>query len=130
MSTKKDITCIVCPIGCKILVEVEGKTCKIIEGNRCKKGLDYVYHEALDPKRMFTSSILVKDGEWPLVSVKSSRPVPKEKIFQVLGEIKKATVKAPVKIGQTIIQNVAKTGIDIMATKTVNKTTNNRKCRK
>jgi CxxC motif-containing protein len=52
--------------------------------------------------------------------VKSTHPVPKEKIFTVLKELQKTTIKAPVKSRQIIIKNVANTGIDIIATKTVN----------
>ncbi|KYK29289.1 molybdopterin oxidoreductase [Thermoplasmatales archaeon SG8-52-1] len=104
MTNEKDITCIVCPIGCKILIKTNGKQCEILKGSKCKKGTDYARNEALDPRRMLTSSILVNNGEWPLVSVKSSKPVPKGKVFSVLKEIKKTKVNAPVKSGQIIIK--------------------------
>jgi len=118
MSEKK-ITCIVCPIGCKILVKTDGKQFEIMGGNKCKKGVEYARSEALDPRRMLTTSILVNGGEWPLASVKSTRPIPKDKIFTVLREIHQIIVNAPVDSGQVIIRNVANTGIDIIATKTV-----------
>ena len=121
MTNKKKITCIVCPIGCKILVKTDGSTCEILEGCKCKRGVEYARSEALDPRRMLTTSVLVDNGNWPLVSVKSSKPVPKEKIFIVLDEIKKTRIKAPVKIGQVIIKNVSNTGIDIIASKSVKK---------
>ena len=119
MNNKKQITCITCPIGCKILVNTDGKSFELISGNKCKKGIEYARNEALDPRRMLTSSVLVLNGEWPLVSVKSSKPVPKDKIFDVLKEIKKKKIKAPIKIGQKIIKNVSNTGIDIISTKQV-----------
>jgi len=121
MTEEKEITCIVCPIGCKILVKTDDKQIKNIDGNKCKRGIDYAEHEALDPRRMLTTSVSVDNGEWPLVSVKSSQPIPKEKVFQVLKEIKKTTVNAPVKPGQKILNSVTNTGIDIVATKTVKK---------
>ena len=121
MTTEKEITCIVCPISCKILVKVDGTTCEILEGNKCKQGIDYARNEALDPRRMLTTSVLVEDGAWPLVSVKSSQPVPKDKVFPVLKENKKTTVKAPIKSGEIILKNVANTAIDIIATRTVHK---------
>jgi len=121
MADKKEITCIVCPIGCKILVKTDNKNVEIIEGNKCKRGVEYAKNEALDPRRMLTSSVLVKGGEWPLVSVKSSKPVPKDKTLSVLNDIKKARISAPVKIGQIIIKNVASTNIDIVATKSIKK---------
>ena len=120
MITEKEITCIVCPIGCKILVRSEETRLDILKGNKCKKGVEYARNEVFDPRRMLTSSVLVKGGEWSLVSVKSTHPVPKEKIFPILQEIQKTTINAPVKSRQIIIKNVANTGIDIIATKTVN----------
>jgi CxxC motif-containing protein len=119
MVDEKDITCIICPIGCKISVRIKGKSLEILKGNKCKRGTDYAKNEALDPKRMLTSSVLVNNGNWPLVSVKSSKPVPKDKIFCVLNEIKKTKVDAPVKSGQIIIKNIANTKINILATKSI-----------
>jgi CxxC motif-containing protein len=121
MSEEKQITCIVCPIGCKILVRKDGSTVNSIDGNKCKRGIEYARSEALDPRRMLTSSILVLGGEWPLVSVKSSRAVAKKHVFSVLSEIKKANVPAPVRLGQVLIKNVSNTDIDIIATKSINK---------
>jgi len=119
--SEREITCIVCPIGCKILVKFDGKKVDILSGHKCKQGVDYATNEAIDPRRMLTSSVFVKNGEWPLVSVKSSQPVPKDKVFSVLKEIKKTRIKAPVESGQIIIRNVVDIGIDIVATKTVEK---------
>jgi CxxC motif-containing protein len=116
---ERNITCIVCPIGCKILIKTDGTQFEIVEGNKCKRGIEYARSEALDPRRMLTTSVLVNNGEWPLASVKSSKPVPKEKLFSVLKEIGGTAVKAPVNSGQIIIKNTANTGIDIVATKTV-----------
>lgn len=118
---EKEVTCIICPIGCKILVKKDDLTCEIIDGHKCKKGIEYAKNEALDPHRMLTSSIIVINGKWPLVSVKSSKPVPKNKIIEVINQIKKANVKAPVNLGQTIIKNVLNLGIDIIATKSIEK---------
>jgi len=119
--SEREITCIVCPIGCKIRVRSDGEKLDVLSGYKCKQGVDYAVNEALDPRRMLTTSMLVEGGEWPLVSVKSSKSVPKDKIFDVLKEVKKTIVNAPVKSGQIVIKNVAYTGLDIVATKTVNK---------
>jgi len=113
---EKEITCIICPIGCKILVKSNGE---IIEGNKCKQGIDYARSEALDPRRVLTSSVLVENGEWPLVSVKTTKPVPKKDIPAVLQEIKKVKISAPVKAGQVLIKNVALLNINVVATKDI-----------
>ncbi len=119
MIAEKNITCIICPIGCKILVKIDGTQLEIVGGNKCKRGIEYAKNEVFDPRRMLATSVLVNGGEWPLVSVKSSKPVPKEKLFPILKEIKRTAVNAPVNSGQTIIKNVANTDINIVATKTV-----------
>ena len=62
---EKEITCTVCPIGCKILVKSDGKKVDLIQGYNCKRGVEYAINEALNPKRMLASSVLVENGEWP-----------------------------------------------------------------
>jgi len=121
MTNEKKITCIVCPIGCKILTKTDGTHFEVLNGNKCKRGVEYARNEALDPRRMLTTTVLVKNGKWPLVSVKSTKPVPKQKIFEVLKEIKKITLAAPVTSGQVVLENAAGTKIDIVSTKTITK---------
>lgn len=121
MTIEREITCIVCPIGCKIFVKINNKRVEMLEGHKCKQGIEYAKREALDPRRMLTSSVFVVNGQWPLVSVKSTQPIPKNKIFSVLKEIRKTKINAPIKSGQKIIENVADTKIDIVATKSIQK---------
>ena len=116
---KNEITCIVCPIGCKIKVNIIGNHCEILDGNRCKRGIEYVQSEALDPRRILTSSILVLSGDWPLTSVKTTKPVPKNMIPLVLTEIKKTIREAPINIGDILLKNVCDLDIDVVATKKV-----------
>jgi len=117
VTNKKEITCIVCPIGCKIVVKIDGLEFTILEGNKCKKGIEYAKSEAIDPRRMLTTSVLVEGGSWPLVSVKSSEPISKDKLFRVLDEVKKKKVPAPINLNQIVIKNVANTKINLIATK-------------
>jgi CxxC motif-containing protein len=121
MNSEKNLTCIICPIGCKIAVKYNGKEFEFIKGYKCIKGIEYTKNEIMNPRRILTTSVLVKNGQWPLVSVKSSEPIKKEKIFNILNKIKKTTVNAPVKSGKIILKNVDKTGIDIVSTKTIKK---------
>jgi CxxC motif-containing protein len=116
-----EITCILCPLGCKITFKINGEEFTPLNGYKCKQGIDYARSEALDPKRTLTSSMLIIDGNWPLVSVKTTQPIPKKNIFTILEEIKKTVVKAPVKCGDTLIKNVGNTNINVIATKTVRK---------
>lgn len=52
-----------------------------------------------------------------MVCVKTEKPIPKDKIFEVMQVIKKARVNAPVKIGDVICKDVWRT--DIIAAKTI-----------
>ncbi|HEC76258.1 MAG TPA: DUF1667 domain-containing protein [Thermoplasmatales archaeon] len=114
------ITCIVCPIGCKIVANKKDDKIEIVGGNKCKRGEKYAIDEILHPKRMVTTSVFVKNGEYPLVSVRTSQPVPKEKVMEIVKEMKKISLEAPVKCGDVIVKNVAGTDADIIATRTVN----------
>ncbi len=115
----KNFTCIMCPRGCSITAEVDGTRMVSAEGNFCPKGLEYVYQELTNPMRNIASSVLVEGGELPLASVRLSSPIPKDRIFDVMEEIKKVKLKAPVAMGQTVISDVLGLGCDVIATKNV-----------
>lgn len=115
---KKEFTCICCPIGCRILVEKTGEQLKIT-GNNCPKGEKYVRDEMLNPKRVLTSIVRVTGGEIPVLSVKTKGEVPKDKIWECVNVLRDISVKAPIKCGDMILENILGTGIDIVATKDV-----------
>ncbi|MEE9151300.1 MAG: DUF1667 domain-containing protein [Thermoplasmata archaeon] len=115
----KEITCIICPISCQIIIEHRDGTIKSIEGFQCEKGKVYAEEELLSPVRALTTTIMVKDGVLPLVSVKTNKPVPKEKLFKVMDAISGVEVDAPVNIGDVLVENVFDLNIDIVATKNV-----------
>ncbi|WP_027625782.1 DUF1667 domain-containing protein [Clostridium lundense] len=117
----KQITCIICPNGCELSVEWEEKSIKNINGALCKRGEEYVTQEIQNPKRTIASLVKVNNGEIPLVSVRTTKAIPKEKIFDVMEEIKKLEVNAPVKINQVIVKNILGLGSDIISTKFVEK---------
>ncbi len=116
MKIEKDLTCIVCPVGCVMHIKKDGDNIEVI-GNSCKRGYTYAVDELTDPKRMVTSSIAVTGGDMPLVSVKTRQAVPKNMIDEILIEIKKARTQFPVHIGDVLISNVCGTGVDIIATR-------------
>ncbi len=118
---KREFTCIICPNGCRISVEYEGTNIKNITGDECPKGKDYVKNEITNPLRVFTGSVLVENGGFPLVSVKTSSPIPK-KYIKKIGEItRRIKVKAPVEIGQTIASNLLGEKVDLIATRKIEK---------
>jgi len=118
----RDFICIICPNGCEIRTDIDKDTISSIEGALCDRGKDYVRQELTNPLRNIASSVIVNNGELPLVSVRLTRPVPKSRIFDVMEEIKKVRVDAPVKIGTIAIKNVLGLNSDVIITKNVNGT--------
>lgn len=116
---QREFICIVCPNSCRISVEYEGTKIKNIKGEKCSKGKDYVKNEITNPLRVFTGSILVEDGDFPLVSVKTTTPIPK-KYLKKVGEVShRIKVKAPIKIGQVVASNLLGEKIDLIATREI-----------
>lgn len=112
----KELTCINCPLGCTVSVTVEDDEITNITGNSCKRGEVYARNELSNPVRVVTSTARVDGAKEYLVSVKTENPIPKGKIMEVMQEINKAHIAAPVAIGDIIIEDVAGTGIKVIAT--------------
>lgn len=116
---RKEYTCIICPNGCEIEAEVEGARIISVAGAACKQGEKYVEQELTNPQRNIATSVFVKDGEIPLVSVRLTSAIPRAKVFDVVKEIKKIRLTAPVAMGQVVLQNVLGLDSDVVTTKNV-----------
>ena len=113
---KRELTCIICPRGCALTVNTDGEK-TTVSGNSCPKGEKYGIEECIHPTRTVTGIIRVENRENTMVSVKTSRLVPKENIYDIMKIICKTSVKAPVKIGDIVLINIF--GADIVATKDI-----------
>ena len=113
-ATIRELTCIVCPRGCQLRVELEDQKVVGVSGNMCKRGVAYAEAECTSPTRTVTTTVRCESGK--VVSVKTSAPVPKSKVFDVMKEINSTTAPNGVKIGDVIIKGVAGTDSDIVAT--------------
>lgn len=99
---KKELTCIVCPIGCSLLAEIdENGAVKKVSGNTCPRGEAYARSELTHPTRTLTTTVRVKDRD-VLLPVKTDRPISKEKWREAMAEIKTLRVLAPVHIGDIV----------------------------
>ncbi|HIU02166.1 MAG TPA: DUF1667 domain-containing protein [Candidatus Onthocola gallistercoris] len=116
---KRELICIGCPLGCMITVEMENGEVKSVTGNTCKRGDVYARKEVTNPTRIVTSIVNVDGGTIPMVSVKTKSDIPKGKIFDCTKALKGIVVHAPVHIGDVILDDVAGTGVDVIATKNV-----------
>ena len=109
----KSFVCIVCPKGCRIMVDPSGA----ITGNSCKRGLEYAQKELSAPERTITSSVkLVGSKDAGRCPVRTSKAIPKEKIAELADYLKTIEISVPVKVGDVIVENVLGTGADIIAT--------------
>ncbi|MCE5343187.1 MAG: DUF1667 domain-containing protein [Eubacteriales bacterium] len=114
----KVITCINCPVGCRMTVNVENGEVTGITGNSCKRGVEYAKQESIAPKRMVTAVVTVEDRKMP-VSVKTRTAIPKEKIFDCMRAIEALRLTPPVRMGDVVCPDVCGTGVDVIATKSV-----------
>lgn len=110
-----ELTCIVCPMGCRIQVEEVGGELKI-SGNTCKRGEKYAIQETTCPMRTLTTLVRVTGGEGPLCPVKTREAIPKAALSAALEAVRGISVDAPVKIGDVIVKDIAGTGVDLIAT--------------
>jgi Uncharacterized protein with conserved CXXC pairs len=116
---EKKIICIICPIGCNITVRGEAGIIESMEGYTCKRGEEYAQNEFTHPVRILTSTIKVESGNTPLVPIRSNKPVPKELIFDCMKLIRNHRIAAPVHSHDVLIPDIMGTGIDIIATGSV-----------
>lgn len=119
MKEARELTCINCPMGCQLSVVMEDGIALLVTGNSCPKGDSYARKEVTFPTRIVTSTVAVEDGDIPRASVKTASDIPKGKIFDIMEEIRKVTLHAPVSIGDVVIENVSGTGVNVIATKDV-----------
>lgn len=121
MSQIRNLICIGCPIGCQLEVTLKEGKVEEVKGNTCLRGKTYAEKECTNPTRIVTSSVKVNGGEIKSVSVKTQSDIPKHKIMECMEALKGTVVNAPINTGDIIVENVAGTGINIIATKTVAK---------
>jgi len=117
MKLKKEMTCIVCPNGCKMEVIYDDSIS--VKNALCPKGEEYARNELTNPVRNLTSTVKVDKGVLPLVSVRSNKPIPKGKMFDVMQLLKDVVLEAPVEFHQVVCENILGTSADIITTREV-----------
>lgn len=110
-------------MGCHLSVIIEEDNVIKVMGNTCAKGAEYAKTECTNPARTLTTTVKIENAMYPLVSVRTSKPIPKGLLFECMSLLEKMKVEAPVEAGQVIIQDVLGTGADIIATKTLHRVT-------
>lgn len=118
---KQELTCIVCPMGCSLEVTLEDGKVLSVKGNGCPRGEAYGKNECTHPTRVLTTTMAVTGGKKPVVSVKTAGAIPKELLFEAMTKVNGMSIPSPIQMGQVLIPDLCGTGIDLVATGTVEK---------
>lgn len=111
---KRNLTCIVCPIGCQLTATIEDGVVIEVTGNTCPRGKQYAIDECTNPVRTITTTARTASGS--VIPVKTDRPIPKNLMFECMKEIDRSVVNLPAHIGDVVIENILKTGANVVVT--------------
>ncbi len=114
----REITCINCPVGCRMRVSLENGAVTGVSGNACVRGDAYARQECLSPRRVLTAVVRVEGSKVP-VSLKTESPIPKDKIAECMREIEKLSLRLPILMGDVLMENAAGTGVRLIATRSL-----------
>jgi CxxC motif-containing protein len=112
---RANITCIMCPLGCNMRVQAEGKEVISVQGNKCKKGISHAEQEMFSPSRILTTTIRTENAETPLLPVRSNREIPKESLMECMRHISDYIINGPVRLGDAVIKDILGLGADMIA---------------
>lgn len=115
----KKMTCIECPKGCSLSIEVEGLRVVKVSGNECPRGEKYAIQEIGNPMRIVTSAVLTDGLELKMAPVRTDKPIPKARIMDAMDEVKRIRIKKPTKGGEVIVNNFLGLGVNLLATRDI-----------
>ena len=115
-----EVICIVCPKGCHLQVTQNEQTGEYdVKGATCERGIEYGINEVTNPVRVLTSTVKIAGSNLVRCPVRTDGSVPKAKIFDCMDEINNVQLQAPVQVGDVVIKDIAGTGIDLIATRSI-----------
>jgi len=113
----KKLTCIECPKGCALTIDIQKGKVVGVSGNTCPKGDDYARVEVENPMRILTATVLAQGLALKVIPVKTSGPIAKAKIKDALSRIKKLKITMPVKTGDCLVENFLGAGVNLVVTR-------------
>lgn len=114
----KEFNCIGCPRGCLLRVEEENGEFTV-SGNSCENGRKFAVSEMTEPKRTICSTVKTVFADVPVLPVRVSADIPKDRIFEVMREINSVTLYKRISGGDAVIENVLGLGVDVISTSNV-----------
>ncbi|HNW45594.1 MAG TPA: DUF1667 domain-containing protein [Elusimicrobiales bacterium] len=115
------MTCIGCPRGCRLEIEADGTRVISVAGHQCPRGEKYARQEIEAPMRTLTTSVLTRGLELKMLPVRTSKPIPKEKLFETMAAVKRIVVSSPVKAGAVVATDFLGLGVDLVACRPLEK---------
>ena len=116
---KRHFTCITCPIGCEIDVELQEGAVVSMEGNKCDKAEDFVRQEVEEPMRVLTTTVRIKGAKWAMLPVRTDKPIPKRLLFDVMRQLAGIELQAPIQVSDVIAGDITGTGADVIASRSM-----------
>jgi len=116
---RKHFTCVTCPVGCEVDVELQNGSIVSLKGNKCDKVKEFVLQELKEPMRVLTTTVRIEGAKWAMLPVRTNKSIPKRLFLQAIGELASIDLKAPVHISEVIIRDIAGSGANIVATRTM-----------
>ena len=111
----KKIYCITCPSGCLLTVIGAGYD-TAVDGNKCEKGREFALHEMSNPSRTLTTTVRTKFPGVPVISVRTNGEIPRNKLMDAMNELSEVMVDTELGCGDTLLEDVAKTGVSVIVT--------------
>lgn len=113
------LVCIVCPNSCVMNITELNTGNYDISGYKCERGKVYAEQEIINPARILTTTVKIKNGFIKRLPVRSKEPIPKDKILKCMEVLRKIEKEAPIGEGDIIIENILDMGINIIASKDI-----------
>lgn len=113
--------CTTCPSECHLTVEVErdadGAVVEVrsVTGNNCPRGDTFAHQELTCPMRVLTTTVAVSGGDGALLPVRTTEAIPLAVHAQAMDLIRGQVVKAPIRMGDVVLEDLLHTGIDLIA---------------
>lgn len=117
--SKKEMICIICPLGCRMAVETSMGAFLSVTGNNCPRGEVYADGEITCPTRILPTTVRIFNAHLNRLPVRTESVIPKSKIKECMNVLMKVSVEAPVKMGDIIIHDIMKTGVDVIASRSL-----------
>ena len=116
---KKHFTCVTCPVGCEVDVEVQDSSILSMKGNRCDKVKEFVLQELKEPMRVLTTTVRIEGAKYAMLPVRTDKTIPKRLFKQAIEMLADINLQAPVHMSDVIVKDVAGSGANIIATRTM-----------